>query len=151
MKELTALRFRGYCSQSNFGGFKIPIPIQNCYYREYCNVTHSIFLLSQNELLGSSVPIKLVAMSQSREDNGILLVSMKMLPDDFIMRLKIYKNVINSNRRLIFILEKLELEKSEDIAQLEKILKLESILGKNKFNFCAPDEIKLLKSTIMAN
>jgi sporadic carbohydrate cluster protein (TIGR04323 family) len=120
--------YRGYCTHSSFGGYKIPVPAQNILFRDYSKKNNIHQKLSINELNFKKCYVQLDYLLEQLHDlEGILMCSIFMLPDDCDCRMKIYEKLINSNSKLLFVLENLQLYKLEDVNYIENILKINNL------------------------
>ena len=121
--------FRGYCSPNEFGGYKIPIPMQNTLYRDYVSKNNLVFMLSINELYFKDCYIQLNDLIlKSINVNGILMCSMFMMPKDNEYRNYLFNESIKNNTEIHFILENIIFKDENDIETLNKTYILNSVV-----------------------
>ena len=122
--------FRGYCSPNEFGGYKIPIPLQNTLYREYVSKNNLIFMLSINELYFKDCYIQLHDLIlKSTNVDGILMCSMFMMPQDKEYRTYLFNESIKNDTEIHFILENIIFKNENDISFLDETFDLNSVVN----------------------
>ena len=110
------LGYRGYCSPNKFGGYQIPMPMQNTLYREYVEKNDLTCMLSMNELYFKNCYIQLHELiSTSQSIRGILMCSIYMLPEKEGHRTDLLRKCIDYNTEVHFILDNFILQNRNDM------------------------------------
>ena len=67
---------KGYCVHHQFGSFRLPVPVQNALFRDFCRLNQFQFGLSINEIFGNRENVNLIAFLRdiNRGDISTLLV-----------------------------------------------------------------------------
>jgi len=121
-------KIRGYVTNREFGGLRVPAPIQNVYIRDYLAKNNREFVLSVGEYAFSNCYVQLEkVMDQLGDIQGIAMCSMFMLPQDPLHRKSIYERVIDTKSELHLILESLVIKAQKDVALIEEVLQLSQV------------------------
>lgn len=122
--------FRGYVTSRQFGDYCVPVPIQSLALRDYCTRKNKIYVLPVNENDFAHSYMVLEGMVRNLDGfEGIVLLSMFMLPQIPARRRKIYKQILDQGCSLHIVWEGMVVEKPADIELLEELLLLTSLVG----------------------
>ncbi len=114
------LGYRGYVSSRGFGGFVIPVPLQSLALRDYCLRNNMIYVLPVNENCFVHSYMVLEGMIQVLSDfEGIVMYSMRMLPEFEARRLNILRTILDQGCSLHLVLEDITVKFEKDIEELE--------------------------------
>jgi sporadic carbohydrate cluster protein (TIGR04323 family) len=115
--------YRGYVTSREFGGLRIPVPVQSLVLRDYCVRKGYVYKLHVNENVFPHSYLVLEGMVRSlAEYEGILMCSMYMLPRRASRREAIYRTIFDQGASLHLVLEDIVLRSLADTAALEEIL-----------------------------
>ena len=121
--------FRGYCTNAEFGGYRIPVPVQNLVLRDYVQRRNLLFRLSINELQFPNCYLQLLGLlPQLATLEGVIMCSLFMLPKDPEMRRMIYREFLKQGASLHFVLENVVIQTAQDIEGVEEILAIRDTL-----------------------
>src|SRR4051812_7945450 len=115
--------YRGYVSSREFGGFRIPVPVQTVMLRDYCQRNKLLYMLhvNENEFPHSYLVLDgLMAELDALE--GVLMFSMYMLPERPQRRAGIYQRFFELGLELHLVLENLVLRQPADARPVEDSL-----------------------------
>ena len=117
-------KFAGYINLKNLNGVLYPSSIQNIMMKEYIqNILKGIFYLSPTELLQAKFPITLKTLiGKETKVDGIVMLSSFYLPDNYLVRKKIYKEIIKTKKTIHFILDELVFSSKKDVDKIEEYL-----------------------------
>ena len=117
-------KYAGYINLKNLNGVLYPSSIQNIMMKDYVqNILKGIFYLSPTEVLQAKFPVTLKTLiGKETNVHGIVMLSSFYLPKNFIVRKKLYKDIIKMKKTIHFILDELELKKKQDIEKIEEHL-----------------------------
>lgn len=117
-------KFAGYINLKNLNGVLYPSSIQNIMMKEYIqNTLKGIFYLSPTELLQAKFPITLKTLiGKETKVDGIVMLSSFYLPDNYLVRKKIYKEIIKTKKTIHFILDELVFSSKKDVDKIEEYL-----------------------------
>jgi sporadic carbohydrate cluster protein (TIGR04323 family) len=117
-------KYAGYINLKNLNGVLYPSSIQNIMMKDYVqNTLKGIFYLSPTEVLQAKFPVTLKTLiGKETNVHGIVMLSSFYLPKNFIVRKKLYKDIIKMKKTIHFILDELELKKKQDIEKIEEHL-----------------------------
>lgn len=134
MNKLRDLRnnkaLRGYCSHQDFGGNKIPVPIQNIALKNYCQINSYNFLLSRNEFYENNDDYKncFFTLNSILQElpviKGIVMMSYTMLPQSYKKRKTIFSHLLKTNSSFHFVIENLVVKEQKDIDWIENLISL---------------------------
>jgi len=115
-----------YTTLKNVENMNIPGPLQNLYLRQYCENNKINFMLPVEDYIYDSCYIELFNLLDvvKKDYNGIITFSIKYLPFEYKLRQKILKSMITLGKEMIFVYEKIKVNKLDDIDYIETILKL---------------------------
>ena len=98
-------RLQGYVTVRKFGGFALPVPMQNKLLRYFCSENNFTYLLPQCEMVQEENFCYLFSTIDSMEKNSNLgMCSIKMLPYDMSKFEEIYQKIVNKNISCHFII-----------------------------------------------
>lgn len=121
--------FRGYCTNAEFGGHRIPVPVQNLVLRDYAQRRNMLFKLSVNELQFPNCYLQLMGLlTQLPTLEGVLMCSLFMLPKDPGMRQTLYRGFLAQGASLHCVMENLVIRTDEDVEHAEEILGVRAAL-----------------------
>ena len=117
-------KFAGYINLKNLNGVLYPSSIQNIMLKEYIqNELKGIFYLSPTEILQAKFPITLkTLLAKETKVHGVVMLSSFYLPNNYMIRKKIYKDAVVMKKSIHFILDKLVLRNNKDIDKIEEYL-----------------------------
>ena len=117
-------KIAGYINLKNLNGVLYPSSIQNIMMKEYIqNILKGIFYLSPTELLQAKFPITLKTLiGKETKVDGIVMLSSFYLPDNYLVRKKIYKEIIKTKKTIHFILDELVFSSKKDVDKIEEYL-----------------------------
>ena len=117
-------KYAGYINLKNLNGVLYPSSIQNIMMKEYIQKTlNGIFYLSPTEILQAQFPITLKTLiGKETKVKGIVMLSSFYLPEDYKIRVKIYKDLLKMRKTFHFILDEITLKKKSDINKVEEFL-----------------------------
>jgi sporadic carbohydrate cluster protein (TIGR04323 family) len=114
---------QGYVVNVEFGGFRIPAPLQNLQLRDYAARNNLQFKLSVGEYSFPGCCLQLEGLyPQLHSFEGIGMCSLFMLPKSEERRQRLYSACLNAGAALHLVLEGIVLRKSADIQRVEEIL-----------------------------
>lgn len=115
--------YRGYVTSREFGGARIPVPVQSLVLRDYCNRKGLLYKLHLNENMFPHSYLVLEGIVRDlSEFEGLLMCSMFMLPQRAERRMAIYKKVFGQGAELHLVLEDIVLRKLSDTVAVEGVL-----------------------------
>lgn len=121
--------YRGYVSCREFGGFRIPVPVQTIVLREYCARNGFVYKLHVNENEFPHSYMVLDGMLNELDGlEGILMFSMFMLPKRAQRRMTVYERVFRAGAELHLVLENFAIRKPADVRPVEQILSAAALL-----------------------
>ena len=121
--------YRGYVSCREFGGFRIPVPVQTIVLRDYCARNKLIYKLHVNENEFPHSYMVLDGMMRELDGlEGVLMFSMFMLPRRAERRQAIYAEIFAAGIELHLVLENFVIRRPEDVRQVEEILSASALL-----------------------
>ena len=128
---MTAARsgYRGYVSCREFGGFRIPVPVQTTVLRDYCARNKLIYKLHVNE---NEFPHSYMVLDGMLDDlaglEGVLMFSMFMLPQRAARRRQVYERIVAAGVELHLVLEGFVIRDPADVRTVEEILSASALL-----------------------
>ena len=115
--------YRGYVTSREFGGLRIPVPVQSLVLRDYCARKKLIYKLHLNE---NMFPHSYMVLEGLVRDlgavEGVLMCSMYMLPQRAERRARIYAKILEQGADLHFVMEDVVVRRMEDTAAVEEVL-----------------------------
>lgn len=131
---------QGYVSHQPFGGFHIPVPIQNLVLRDYAARNNKIFKLSANEYFFPNCYVQLAGLLETLDSiEGVVMCSLFLLPPDRERRIPIYERFISNGAHLHCVLESFVLKDTADIQKAEDFYVLSNVLKECPKNI--PEEL----------
>ena len=122
--------YRGYVSSRDFGGLRIPVPVQALVLRDWCQRHGKIYKLHLNENIFPHSYMVLEGMVRNLDGlEGMLMVSMFMLPRRPERRRALYDQVLRQGVDLRFVLEDMAIAAPADIEPVEEILSIHHALA----------------------
>lgn len=121
--------FRGYATHHDFGGYKIPVPVQNLVMRDYTQRKNLLFKLTVNEYYFPNCTLQLDSLvGQLPSLEGVIMCSLFMLPGDERKRRSLYEAFFKEKAELHMIFEDVVLKTPQDAEYVENIIKLNDML-----------------------
>ena len=115
--------YRGYVSSREFGGMRIPVPVQSLVLRDYCARKKLLYMLHLNENMFPHSYLVLEGLVNNLSAfEGILMCSMYLLPERAERREQIYRKIFDQGVELHLVMEDIILRKAEDIHAIENVL-----------------------------
>jgi len=122
--------YRGYVTSRPFGGLMIPVPVQALVLRDWCQRNGKIYKLHLNENSFPHSYMVLEGMVRNLDGlEGMLMVSMFMLPRRAERRRAIYDRVLAQGVDLRFVMEDMVIASEADIAPIEEILSIHGAIA----------------------
>lgn len=121
--------YRGYVTSREFGGARIPVPLQSLALRDYCGRKGLLYMLHLNENMFPHSYLVLEGMVRSLEGlEGILMCSMFMLPERAARRLRIYRQILDQGAELHLVMENVVIRRVADVVPVEEALSVANML-----------------------
>ena len=115
---------RGYVQNTNFGPYSLPVPFQNKLLKQYCEEKKKKFTLPQGEVVFSKNYFQLKSLIKKiKKNEGLVMMSVFMLPNNQIDRDKILKSIIKKNIECHFLIENKIVKTSNDYSKINDIFK----------------------------
>ena len=115
--------YRGYVTSREFGGLRIPVPVQSLVLRDYCTRKGFLYKLHLNEnMFPHSYLVLDGLVNNLSEFEGVLMCSMYLLPERAARRERIYRQILDQGAHLHLVLEDIVLREESDIAAIENVL-----------------------------
>jgi len=125
--------YRGYVSSREFGGLRIPVPVQALVLRDWCQRNGKLYKLHLNENIFPHSYMVLEGMVRNLDGlEGVLMCSMFMLPQRRERRTALYREIFRQGVDLCFVLEDMAITTERDIAPVEEILSIQQALGESQ-------------------
>tara|TARA_A100000164_G_scaffold353607_1_gene360398 strand:+ start:866 stop:1309 length:444 start_codon:yes stop_codon:yes gene_type:complete len=116
---------RGYVQNNRFGPYCLPVVFQNRLLKQYCDEKKMIFALPQGEIVFSKNYIQLRSLIKKLKPNeGIIMISIFMLPDQSLDRNKIFINLMKKNIECHFLFENLIAKSQKEYEKINDLIKL---------------------------
>jgi len=123
------LGYRGYVTSREFGGARIPVPIQALVLRDYCARKELLYKLHVNENVFPNSYLVLDSLVRNLDGlEGVLMCSMYMLPKRAARRQAIYGHIFRQGVSMHFVLEELVVARPADTSFVEEILAISEVL-----------------------
>ncbi len=114
--------YKGYIASRDCFGTYFPQRVQNIVIRDYCTKKKLKYELSAAEYtMKNSYLVLGEIIKDMTEIDGIIAFSIFQLPKDKKKRINILKKIINKNKNIIFVLERLKVNNNKDIIKLNEI------------------------------
>ena len=121
--------YRSYVTSRPFGGFNIPVAVQNVFLRNYANQNDLVYMLPVNEFMFPNCFIQLEAAIAEMEDiEGLLMCSIFMLPAEPDRRRRIYERVYSIEGAIHFAIEQRAIVNRGDEEDIEEIFNIHHTL-----------------------
>jgi sporadic carbohydrate cluster protein (TIGR04323 family) len=121
--------YRGYVTSRPFGGLHIPVPVQALVLRDYCARNGYLYKLHANENVFPNSYMVLEGMINELDRyDGLLAISMYMMPKRAERRRRIYEAILNQGASLHFVLEEIVVRGLSDVEPVEEILSIHNLL-----------------------
>lgn len=115
--------YRGYVTSREFGGARIPVPVQSLVLRDYCARKGLLYKLHLNENMFPNSYLVLEGLVRDlSEFEGVLMCSMFMLPQRAERRAAVYRRIFEQGAELHLVLEDILLRKFADTTAVERVL-----------------------------
>ncbi len=116
---------RGYVQNANFGPYSLPVSFQNKLLKQYCEEKNRKFALPQGEVIFSKNNIQLKSLIKKiKSKEGLIMMSIYMLPYSKLNRTKIYKDIIKKKIECHFLIENIIAKTRNDFIKIDNIFKL---------------------------
>jgi sporadic carbohydrate cluster protein (TIGR04323 family) len=123
------LGYRGYVTSRDFGGARIPVPVQALVLRDYCARKELLYKLHVNENIFPSSYLVLESLVRNLEGlEGVLMCSMYMLPKRKARRQAIYEHIFRQGLTMHLVLEEIVIAQPSDTPFVEEILAISEVL-----------------------
>lgn len=117
--------YRGYVTSREFGGARIPVPVQSLVLRDYCTRKGFIYKLHLNENMFPHSYLVLEGLVRNLGDfEGVVMCSMFMLPQRRARRDAIYRTIVDQGAQLHLVLEDIVVRSMADVRQIEDVLEV---------------------------
>ena len=111
-------------------GERVPQHIQNIVLRNYCKNKDYTLLLSASEYTMNECYLILnKTISEINELDGILAYSVFQMPEDYSVRDKILKKILNMEKKFYYAVEDLSLLNYEDIKKIHELWEIKKTLN----------------------
>lgn len=118
-------KFFTYVQNKKFGDYYIPARFQYVILRDYYKKIKQNFILPQGEPVFTKTGIRLRSIVENlKVDNGLVLLSIYMLPEDSKIRETIYKKLLNKKIETHFIFENIIAKNKNDFKKINNFYKL---------------------------
>ena len=125
------IKWQGYISSRLIDGQAIPQRIQNFIIRQYVQKHKKTFLLSATEYYMENCFMMLKSlMDEMAPYQALVFYSLYLLPPQKKARLKIYQQLLQTDRQLHFALEELSITNFDDINLIEDIIMTKELAEK---------------------
>ena len=128
---MTASRwgYRGYVTCREFGGLRMPVPVQTIVLRDYCARKGLIYKLHVNENEFPHSYMVLEGLVDALDGlQGLLVFSMFMLPQRAERRRRIYEKILEAGVELHLVLEDFVIRQPADVTPVEDIISTRAML-----------------------
>tara|TARA_B100000902_G_scaffold399986_1_gene474276 strand:- start:6697 stop:7149 length:453 start_codon:yes stop_codon:yes gene_type:complete len=135
---------RGYVHNEKFGPYCMPVVFQNKLLKQYCDERKINFALPQGEIVFSKSFIQLRSLIEKLKHNeGIVMMSIFMLPQKSQDRNKILFNFINKKIECHFLFENVVAKNKKEYEYINNLIKLNLYQKDNSkiFNWIKKNEI----------
>ena len=124
-RDNKAKKFFTYVQNKKFGDYYIPARFQYTILRDYYKKINQNFILPQGEPVFTKTGIRLrTIIDNLRKNDGLVLLSIYMLPEDSRIRLEIYKKLLHKKIETHFIFENIIARNSNDFKKINNFYKL---------------------------
>lgn len=114
-----------YIQNKKFGDYYIPARYQYIILRDYYKKIKQNFILPQGEPVFTKTGIRLrTIIDNLRLNDGLVLLSIYMLPEDSIIRNGICKKLLNKKIETHFVFENIVAKNSKDFTKINNFYKL---------------------------
>jgi sporadic carbohydrate cluster protein (TIGR04323 family) len=123
------LGYRGYVTSREFGGARIPVPVQALVLRDYCARKELLYKLHVNENVFPNSYLVLDSLVGNLDGlEGVLMCSMYMLPKRAARRQALYEHIFRQGVSMHFVLEEFVVTRPSDTIAVEEILAISEAL-----------------------
>jgi len=121
--------YRGYVTSREFGGARVPVPLQSLALRDYCQRKGLIYKLHLNENVFPSSYLVLEGLVSNLDGlQGIVMCSMFMLPQRTERRAAVYRQILGQDAELHLVLEDIVIRHMDDTSRVEEVLSVANLL-----------------------
>jgi sporadic carbohydrate cluster protein (TIGR04323 family) len=121
----------GYVTSREFGGLRIPVPLQSLALRDYCSRRSFVYKLHSNENIFPNSYLVLDGLINAvPSSKGIVMCSIFMLPESKSLRMKFLERIFNHSGEVHFVLEDIVLQDIYDVKHVDLILNCVAIQKK---------------------
>lgn len=126
MKSLPKMNLlKPYVTNKRFGPYYLPVRFQNKLLRQYCEEKNKIFSLPTGEITFGDSYIQLRSLIKDiKKNEGLLFISIYILPKDNKFRNEIINNISKKNIECHFIFENLICKSKNDFKKINVFFKL---------------------------
>ena len=126
------LGLRGYVTSRGFGGYVIPVPLQSLGLRDYCSRKGMVYVLPVNENCFPHSYLVLDGMIQDLSAyEGVIMYSMRMLPQRSDRRRAVYKKILDQGCSLHLVLEDLVVRSYKEVEKLEDLVLFDQLAARS--------------------
>lgn len=124
------MKLRGYISSREFMGERVPQHIQNIVLRNYCkNKDYTFFLSASEYTMNDCYLILNKTISEINELDGIIAYSVFQMPEEYFLRDKILKKILEMKKNFYYAVEDLSLINYEDIQKIHELWEIKKTLN----------------------
>ena len=124
-------KVRGYNFSRSFMGERVPQHVQNIVIKDYCQKNNLNFLLSATEYSMKNSFFILNQLTNNMQNiHGIVAYSIFQMPYDNQKRERLFKKILNKNKKIFFACENLKVSNNKDIERIKKIWNIKKISNK---------------------
>jgi len=121
--------YRGYVTCREFGGLRVPVPVQSLMIRQYTERKGLMFKLHVNENIFPHSYMQLEALLRELPQlEGVAAFSMFMLPRNARRRRAIYETFFETSSELHLVLEETIIRAPEDTQPVEEVLSFTEVI-----------------------
>jgi sporadic carbohydrate cluster protein (TIGR04323 family) len=122
--------YRGYTTHREFGGNRIPVPIQNLMIRDYVGRHRLQFKLGVDEFNFHGCYLRLMSLLEELPYlEGIIMCSLFVLPPEIETRLMVYDKILSHDVTLHLIMENMVIDGFESVNKAEEIIQVTKTLA----------------------
>ena len=120
---------RGYVTNQEFGGLRIPVTVQSMVLRDYAAKNKLSFELPVGEYFFPNCYVQLDGLLRQLDElTGIMMCSLFMLPKSEVRRREIYDLIIRHGCALHMVFESLVILSAVDADRAEEIIRFQDTL-----------------------
>lgn len=124
---------KGYIFSRSFFEERVPQHVQNIVIRDYCKKNQINLLLSATEYkIRQSSFILMELIKKLNQFDGLIFYSLFQLPEDNVLRNKVYKIFLNKKKVLHFAVENMQIINKDHVRKVEEIFLLKKLSFTNQ-------------------